>query len=69
MTRCTEATFSSVPDKLLRTVTAFLYTQHDRQMKSNEVNDNVNKSQRNFKSDQHKATSTNAGWYEKVADP
>jgi len=69
MTRCTDATFSSVPDKLLRTVTALLYIQHDRQMRSTEVNDNVNKSQRNSKPDQHKVTSSNAGWYEKSPIP
>jgi hypothetical protein len=34
-------------------------------MRSTEINDNVNKSQRNSKPDQHKATSSNANWYEK----
>jgi hypothetical protein len=38
-------------------------------MRSTEVNDNVNKSQRNSKPDQHKATSSNAGWYEKSPIP
>jgi hypothetical protein len=38
-------------------------------MRSTEINDNVNKSQRNSKPDQHKATSSNASWYEKQLIP